>query len=283
MSGAPPAPLSPAAPASLLLHLSDPHFGREHAPAVRALLDLGQRLKPHVAVCSGDLTQRARAAQFAAARRALDALPARHRLVIPGNHDIPLFNLPARLLDPYGGYARAFGGDLEPLHSCPHWLVIGVRTTRRLRHKDGQVSGAQIAAVAQRLRQATPSQVRVVVTHQPVLAIRDSDRGNLLHGHREAVRAWVEAGADLLLGGHIHLPYVRDLRERHPELPRPAWVVQAGTAVSTRLREGQPNSVNVIRRLEDQGRLACEVQRFDLDARTGRFEPGPAQALVLAR
>ncbi|MFZ5521093.1 MAG: metallophosphoesterase family protein [Pseudomonadota bacterium] len=268
---------------SLLLHLSDPHFGTEQAPVVRALLELGQRLRPHVVVCSGDLTQRARERQFAAARRMWDALPARHRLAIPGNHDIPLFNLPARLLAPYGGFSRYFGPDLQPVHACPHWLVLCLRTTRRLRHKDGEVSSRQIDAVARRLRDALPGQVRVVVTHQPVLAIRDSDRRNLLHGHEAAVRAWVAAGADLLLGGHIHLPYVRDLRERHPDLPRPAWVVQAGTAVSRRLREGQPNSVNLLRRVDDGGRLRCEVQRLDFDARSGRFLPAAAQWLDLDR
>lgn len=271
------------APVSLLLHLSDPHFGTEQAPVVRALLDLGQRLRPHLAVCSGDLTQRARAAQFAAARRVWDALPARHRLAIPGNHDIPLFNLPARLLAPYRGYARCFGDELQPVHACPHWLVLCVRTTRRLRHKDGEVSPRQIDKVARRLRDALPGQVRVVVTHQPVMAIRDSDRRNLLHGHEAAVRAWVEAGADILLGGHIHLPYVRDLRERDPHLPRAAWVVQAGTAVSSRIREGQPNSVNLLRRVEEHGSLRCEVQRLDFDAHTGRFVPAAGLWLDLAR
>jgi len=81
---------------------------------------------------------------------------------------------------------------------------------------------------------------------KPVHVTRSEDECNLLHGHREAVYAWAGAGVALILGGHIYLSYVRPLRERFNDLPRPVWVVQAGTAVSSRVRDGAPNFVNVI-------------------------------------
>jgi 3',5'-cyclic AMP phosphodiesterase CpdA len=125
--------------------------------------------------------------------------------------------------------------------------------------------------VCDRLRQAHPTQLRLVVTHQPVHVTRAEDERNLLHGHREAVYAWASAGVELILGGHIHLPYVRPLGERFRDLPRPVWAVQAGTAVSSRVRGGIPNSVNIIRYLPAERPRQCSVERWDYDAPAQRF------------
>src|SRR5690606_2397928 len=136
---------------SCVLHVSDPHFGTEQAPVVAALERLARELRPGLVLLSGDITQRARRAQFAAARAFADRLGVPALLAVPGNHDIPLFNLAARLFAPYGNYARAFGTELEPQFADDDWLVIGVNTTRAARHKNGEVSVAQIERVAARL------------------------------------------------------------------------------------------------------------------------------------
>jgi 3',5'-cyclic AMP phosphodiesterase CpdA len=256
---------------SVLLHISDTHFGTEQRPVMDALGRLSRELVPDVLVVSGDITQRARRAQFRAARDFVASLAAPATLVIPGNHDIPLFNLPARLFAPYGGYRRAFGRDLEPSLEAANLLVLCVRTTRRYRHVDGEVSGAQIERVAQRLRAARPEQLRIVVTHQPVHVIRVEDEKNLLHGHEAAIRGWCEAGADLVLSGHIHLPYVRPLGERIPGLPRATWIANAGTAVSSRVRHEAPNSVNVVRWAISPPRRRCTVERWDYASDAASF------------
>lgn len=124
--------------------------------------------------------------------------------------------------------------------------MIEVNTTRPSRHIDREVSATQIQLVAQRLPHATREQLRIVVTHQPVHVTRPAEEKNVLHGHREAVRERADAGADLLMGGHIHLPYVRPLTERFTDVLRSAWVVQAGTAVSTRVRYDAPNSLKEV-------------------------------------
>ncbi|MCU0760745.1 MAG: metallophosphoesterase [Steroidobacteraceae bacterium] len=255
---------------SVLLHVSDTHFGTEQPPVVAALQRLSERLEPDVLVVSGDVTQRARRRQFETAGRTLGALRARRRLVIPGNHDIPLFNLAARLADPYRGWRRTFGPEIAPQVDEPEMLVVAAQTTRRWRHVNGQVSRRQIDAIARRLLAARPGQLRVVVTHQPVHVPRREDRHDLLRNHRAAIRSWSAAGADLILGGHIHLPYVLPLT---PD-PHPTWIVQAGTAVSSRLRRGAPNSVNVIR--YDRAARRCRVERWDcVGAEAGaEFTPG---------
>jgi 3',5'-cyclic AMP phosphodiesterase CpdA len=254
-----------------LLQISDPHFGTERPQVAAALTAFARQLAPDVIVLSGDITQRARRAQFAAARQFIGALGSARLLAIPGNHDIPLFDVFTRLLNPYREHRRAFGVDLEPQLDTADLLVLCVNTTRAYRHKHGEISAAQIERVAQRLRAARPAQLRIVVVHQPVGVLREQDAHDLLRGAERAVRHWSAAGADLILGGHIHLPYVLALHDRLEGLPRRVWAVQAGTAISARIRQEADNSANVVRYARDAGRRAA-VERWDYRGSSGRFE-----------
>lgn len=262
-----------------LLHLSDPHFGTEAPDVVAALLGFARALGPDAVLLSGDVTQRARRAQFAAAERFVRALPS-PVLCVPGNHDIPLYNLWARWRHPYRNYRAAFGDELAPVLETPHVLVVSVNSTRPGRHKNGEVGARQIEQVRARLRRARADQLRIVMLHHPVRAAHASDEKNLLVGHTRAVPAWLEAGADLLLAGHIHLPYALPLEAAG--CARRAWAVQAGTAVSRRVRGGVPNSVNVIVYHPEAGPL-CTLERWDHDASQGSFMLADSLDLTLSR
>jgi 3',5'-cyclic AMP phosphodiesterase CpdA len=251
---------------SVLLQISDPHFGTEQPPVVEALAALAQQQRPDLLVLSGDITQRARPAQFRAARRFMDRLGA-PLVAVPGNHDIPLYDLWARLRHPYAGYIAAFGADLEPVHSSPGLLVVCVNATRAWRHTQGEVSAAQIERVAGVLAGATAAQLRVVVVHQPAAVARAEDVPDRLRGQAAALQRWAAAGADLVMGGHIHLPYVIAA----PGLPRPVWVVQAGTSVSSRVRSHVPNSVNLLRWGEDASPGCCRIEQWDHSSAEGAF------------
>jgi 3',5'-cyclic AMP phosphodiesterase CpdA len=244
---------------TVLLQISDPHFGTEVPAVVAALLKLAHRERPEVAIWSGDITQRARRHQWTAAARFAAALGVPHTLALPGNHDIALFNLAARLFWPYAGFARSFGKDLAPVLSLPDLLVLGVNTTRRWRHKHGEVSDAQIDRVATRLASAQPAQWRLVVTHQPMDALREEDRVHVVRGAPRALQRWAAAGADLVLGGHIHLPWL----STHRNGTRPIGILQAGTAVSRRIRREAPNSVNLLRLAPRPAPMI--VERWDFD------------------
>ena len=259
---------------TVLLHISDTHFGTEEPPVVAAVQQLVREQKPDAVILSGDITHRARSAQFAAARRFCDSLGVAHLLTLPGNHDIPLYNAAARLFSPYGKYMNCFGRDLEPEIELPDVLMIGVNTTRPNRHTDGEVSSRQIQRVVDRLRARRPDQLRIVVTHQPACVMRPEDEKDRLRGVEKAVVAWSGAGADLVLGGHIHLPYVSDIRALAKGAPRTMYCVQAGTAVSHRVRHGTPNSLNMIRwdAPAAGATRACRVERWDYDLADGRFE-----------
>ncbi|HEY5807726.1 MAG TPA: metallophosphoesterase [Povalibacter sp.] len=267
---------------SALVQISDTHFGTEQPIVVEALLQLVAAVRPELVVLSGDVTQRARRHQFAAARIFCDNLQTPSLLTLPGNHDIPLFNFAARLFSPYGNYRRAFGFELEPYYESREFLVIGVNTTRPHRHVDGEISDEQVRRVAGQLAAGPADRICIVVTHQPVHVIKDKDEKNVLRGNEPAVRAWAAAGADVIMGGHIHLPYVRPLSERFSDLPRRVWAVQAGTAVSCRVRHSAPNSVNVVRRMRQQP-LTYAAERWDYNAERTQFLLVDTQLLELDR
>ncbi len=246
---------------TLLLQVSDPHFGTERPQVVEALVQLAHTLRPDVLLLSGDITQRATRAQFAAARHFVQRLQVPMCVALPGNHDIPLWHLPLRLLRPYARYSAAFGPNLEPSLDTDDLLLLAVNTTRWWRHEDGQLSNGQIQRVAGRLSAARPSQRRVVMVHQPLAVTRPADLHNRLHGHAAALQAWGAAGVDLIIGGHIHLPFVLPL-------PSGGWAVQAGTAVSHRVRAEAGNSVNLIR-IAATAHERAVVERWDHSPEAG--------------
>jgi len=250
---------------TVLVQVSDPHFGTERVAVVDALERWIGGVAPDVLVLSGDITQRSRRAQWDAAREFVARLRVPAVVAVPGNHDIALYDVATRALRPYAEFARAFGPRLEPEHESDWLLVVGVNTTRQWRHKDGEVSPEQVERVAARLERARPGQLRVVVVHQPILTVRPQDEPDRLHGAERASRRWAEAGADLVLGGHIHLPYVAPIHERLPGLARRVWAVQAGTAVSRRVRHEAGNSVNLVRWPVRGAVDVCEVERWDCD------------------
>lgn len=253
---------------TVLMHLSDLHFGA-HDPAVcDAVLRLAHRLGVSMAVVSGDLTQRATASQFAQAARFVQGLQARDTLVLAGNHDLPLFAWWMRWGRAYERYARQFGLENEPVRQAGAFYVVGVNTTRAWRHERGSLSSAQIEHVAALLERAPPGAWRIVASHHPLVGRDADDRAHRPARADEAVQRWHAAGAQMLLSGHVHDP---GLREHLPGL----WVSRAGTAVSRRLRHGSPNSL-VVLGVEAAGTLAGGPERYaerwDYDKAAQGFE-----------
>lgn len=228
-----------------LVHLSDLHFGRTDDAVLEPLLAAVARAKPDVVVVSGDLTQRARGREFAQARAFLDRLP-RPQVVVPGNHDVPLYRLWERFLSPFGKYRRLIGSDLEPSFVDDEIAVIGVNTARSLTFKNGRINEEQMAAIRRRLDPLAESVLKVVVTHHPFdLPERPGDDG-LVGRARAAMEVFSRCGVDLLLAGHFHTSEAGATSARYEIAGYAALVVQAGTATSTRGR-GEQNSFNVLR------------------------------------
>ena len=112
----------------VIVHLSDIHFGRIDPSTVQPLAAAIRRIAPapDLLAVSGDLTQRARRTEFAQAREFLDSLPFR-RLVVPGNHDVPLYNVFTRFATPLARYTHAITSDLFVLQDRdnPAWNFGG--------------------------------------------------------------------------------------------------------------------------------------------------------------
>ena len=251
-----------------IAHISDTHFGTEDAPVCASLKNELLREAPDLVVLTGDITQRARPEQFRAARAFLDNLAPIPLLALPGNHDLPLFDLFTRILQPYRYYQRYICSTLAPVWQGPEVAVLAVNSTRVLRHELGALPNKMVREVRQHLRML-PQPFKVVALHHPLAVIEHDDRRNRVRGADEALNTWIEAGADLFLGGHIHLPYCIPVGSES----RQAIVLQAGTAVSTRRRNGYPNSFHLVRFESKAGRRMVIEQR-DYDAHAGVFVRG---------
>ena len=229
-----------------LVHLSDLHFGRIDEATVEPLAQTVAALKPEVVVVSGDLTQRARSEQFKEAREFLDTLPS-PQIIVPGNHDVPLYNLFARFLQPLDKYRRYITEDLEPFYSDEEIAVLGINTARSLTIKDGRINVEQVEKIRGRLCPFRDEVTKIIVTHHPFDLPEGHQREEDLVGRAQlAMEALAACGADLLLSGHLHLGRTGHTAKRYQISGHSALVVQAGTATSTRGR-GEANSFNVIR------------------------------------
>src|ERR1700730_16449971 len=122
-----------------IAHLSDPHFGRIEPATVQALILTVTEARPDVVVVSGDFTQRAKERELQEARQFLQTLPS-PQIVVPGNHDVPLYNVLARALNPLRNYQRYITKDLDPFYSDDEITIVGINTARSLTLKNGRIN-----------------------------------------------------------------------------------------------------------------------------------------------
>jgi 3',5'-cyclic AMP phosphodiesterase CpdA len=257
-----------------LVHLSDLHTGRIDPAVLDPLIAAVREVRADLVVLSGDLTQRATAPQFRAARAFLDALDARV-LAIPGNHDVPLWNSAARFFAPLSRDKRFISQDLDPVYEDPEIIVAGVNTARSFTIGEGRISRTQVERIVRRLAAAPRGAARIIVTHHPFdlpPGVRDK---RLLGRARMAMARFAEAGADLFLSGHLHISHISHSAERYRIAGHSAVIVQAGT-VSTRSRGEQP-SFNVLRLGGGElavNRLVWNPERGFAKAAAGRYRRG---------
>lgn len=228
-----------------LIHLSDLHFGRTDAALLQPLVSKVHELQPDLVVVSGDLTQRARTSQYRQAREFLARLP-KPQLVVPGNHDVPLYRVLERFVIPFSNYRRYISRDLEPVFFDGEIAAIGINTAHSLTIQGGRMAAAQVTRAAERLRLMREAKIKVVVAHHP-FELPDGIREKYLVKHAQSAMArLVACGVDLFLAGHLHLGHSELTTRRYRALSRSAIIVQVGTGLSTR-RRGEQNSFNLIK------------------------------------
>ena len=241
-----------------IVHLSDLHFGRVDPAILTPLRDAVRELTPDLVAVSGDLTQRARVEQFKQVRAFLDSLPT-PQIVVPGNHDVPLFNPFERFLGKLSRFQTYITQDLKPTYIDDEIAVLGVNTARALTWKGGRINRGQANGIYERFCKVGESQCKIVVTHHPFDLPEGFAARDLVGRARMAMELFARCGVDLFLAGHLHLTHAGGT-ERYAIEGFSALVVQAGTATSTRGR-GEMNSFNVVR--VERELLAIETYSWD--------------------
>lgn len=260
-----------------LVHLSDLHMGRLHGDVLQPLSTTIRRLTPNLVVISGDFTQRATRTEFQQARAFIDTLDS-PLLTIPGNHDVPLWNIAERVFDPLARYKRYITSDLAPVYEDDEIVVAGVNTARSLViGGEGRINNSQVDHLLARLNGVPRERTRIVVTHHPFDLPPGVKERRLLGRAPMAMARLASAGADLFLSGHLHLSHVSHSAERYRIAGHSALIIQAGT-VSMRGRGEEP-SFNVLRLSREKlsvDRLVWDpADRLFVETAFGVFERGP--------
>ena len=257
-----------------LVHLSDLHFGRLDPLLLMPLVECVHALSPDVVVVSGDLTQRARTTEFIQAKEFLARLPG-PRIVVPGNHDVPLHNLVHRLLRPLEKFRRYIEPSLSPSFIDPEIAVLGVNTARSLVVKNGRINEVQLRSLREAFGVLPEEVVKVVVTHHPFDVPSHIGASQRVGRAGIAMAEFAQCGVDVLLAGHLHTSRAGDTGARYALSGYGALVLNAGTATSTRGR-GEANAFNLVQL--EKNRVG--VKRFEWLHESQRFSPADHQLFV---
>ncbi len=255
----------------VLAHISDLHFGTVVPEIIRELPSSLKEVGPDLLVVSGDLTQRARAWQFRAARQFLDSLRF-PKLIVPGNHDVPLFNVVRRFFKPLEHYRNIITQDISPFYMDGKIAVLGLNTARSFTWKNGRISVEQMEHIRKKFCTLPKDTFKILVTHHPLIA-PPNDKVKSVVGRAERMFLLVEGcNPDLALAGHFHMSYSGGSHAVYTAQKRSTLVVQAGTATSNRIREEQ-NAFNVLRINGKHVELSVRMWngREFADHRTERF------------
>lgn len=245
-----------------LAHISDLHFDRITKDATRSLLDDLHAAKPHYLLISGDITQSARRSEFAEAAAFLKDAPGQ-AFVVPGNHDIPGWDIFRRMMNPYGRYRDHIGTEINPVHVADDIALVGFNTARRVVYHwnwaHGRISHSQFETLLA-VAGAAPDRPRIAMFHHPLIPPPPGASQKRVGRAERFASALSDAGFHLALSGHLHRSRVTEVCEIYPGVAPGLFAVEAGTATSSRLRN-QPNEYNLIDVSPDK--VDVHVRSFD--------------------
>jgi 3',5'-cyclic AMP phosphodiesterase CpdA len=247
-----------------LLHLSDLHVGTEEAPEVeRSLTSLIERVAPEIVIASGDLTHRGRPHQHAAAAAYLRSLGPQV-LAIPGNHDIP-YTFPARFTRTFAEFERHWE-TTEPVFTSERLHVVGLNSVRAWRHQSGGIRESQLARARELLSQAPEGALRVVTLHHHLIGAPWRSRKKPVSRRSHVLAGLVDAGAELILAGHIHQGAVSERHEFeviHGDVRGAVVSIAPGLGQPRPDRRGEARGLQVYESTENAIRVETYIWRED--------------------
>ena len=254
----------------LIAHISDLHFGYNDPLLAKALNESLVRIRPDVLVVSGDLVEHATDSEFQDARRFLDSLP-EPQIIVPGNHDLPFYNLWRRFTEGLEKYRRFITDDLQPAFVDDEVAIVGADSAHLYPVKGGKITDSQLDNLVELFAGFPSNLIRVLVTHHP-FDLPNPYSAHRLIGHARRAVTRLAPVVDILLAGHVHLSSAGSTSTRYKTDGHAMAFVQAGTAISDR-NKGETNSFNVIRTgiPESYGKRIV-VLRYSWAAEEGRFE-----------
>jgi 3',5'-cyclic AMP phosphodiesterase CpdA len=235
-----------------IMHMSDLHFGPPYVPRVgEAVVRIAPALHPDVIVISGDLTQRAKRHQFARAKEFLNLLPSVPKVVVPGNHDVPLFRLAERMLRPHQLYREYISHDLNQTLRLDGAVIVALDSTApRSAITNGRLHRGQLEFCRQAFDECPDGTARIIVAHHHFAPAPDYLHDETMPKAKRAMRRFMELGVEMILGGHLHRAYVGNSLDFFPSSNRDHGIIiiQSGTTTSRRGRgrEREKNSFNLI-------------------------------------
>jgi 3',5'-cyclic AMP phosphodiesterase CpdA len=236
-----------------IIQVSDLHFGPYYVPEVGdALLRAVGELESDVIIASGDFTQRAKRNEYADARAWLDRLPECPLVVIPGNHDVPLYRVFERVFKPYELYKEYISKDLDTVYRSEKAVIVALNSTAPLRAiVNGRIRKWQLEFVARAFENVRDDVLRIVVAHHHFAPAPDYEGGQVMPFAKRAVDCFTDLRVDMIIGGHLHRAYIGNSLDVYPGEDREHGIiiVQSGTSSSRRgrAREREKNSFNHIR------------------------------------
>jgi 3',5'-cyclic AMP phosphodiesterase CpdA len=255
-----------------ILHISDLHTGPPFLrPIADSLVRQAHEIKPDLVVISGDFVQRADYEdQWRTAVELREALPG-PQLVVPGNHDVPLYNAHLRLLNPLGRYKRYISPELNPVFERTGLVVAGANTAHGLTMDGGRLGGRQIAAMRKAFVGKPKGTAKVAVWHHPVVNPPGLHKNRVMTGAHSAMQLLDECDVELLLCGHIHVSYIGNTLDVVSTLRQGTIICQSGTSTSRRGygREHGKNSCNLI----EIDTHAIRISQLLYLEEAGRFVP----------
>jgi 3',5'-cyclic AMP phosphodiesterase CpdA len=244
-----------------ILHISDLHFGPPFVGHVgEAVLRAARELPADVIIASGDFTQRAKEEQYAAARAFLDRLPPLPLVVVPGNHDVPLYRVFERLFAPYRLYQQYISQELDSVYRLDNAIIVALNSTKPLRAiTNGRIDSWQLDFCARAFEGAPKELARIVVAHHHFAPAPDYEGGQVMPRAKRAMDCFADLDVEMVLGGHLHRAYIGNSLDLYPCRDREHGIiiVQSGTTTSRRgrVREREKNSLNLIRVGEERIRI----------------------------